>query len=345
MKLTVRSLLGRGYEKVKLVRIAKSHHKACLICGRPDYCSVADNDAFAICMRESAGSIKEARNGGFIHILNKTPRVPEKLENIIEIKKAGSGHLHRVYSHLIKKYLSLTPKHFQHLNIDRGLSEKTIKLNGYVSAPENLSGISASMEKIFGDSLKGVPGFYRTSKGWRLVSTNGIWLPVRDVHGNIRGFQIKQDLGLAKYIWLSTYPEKYKDGTSSGNTLHFAKPSIESDVLLLTEGVLKGDCVSEFIQKPVVALAGVKTVSPENVLKEILSLPLIKKIVICYDADWLLNSFVKSALLGLGEKLSEQYAVFVRTWQGEKGYDDLLFKDREAPITDYSFEDFRFLFS
>jgi len=41
----------------------------CPICGKPDWCGYSEDGAVAVCMRTPEGSIRAARNGGFVHRL------------------------------------------------------------------------------------------------------------------------------------------------------------------------------------------------------------------------------------------------------------------------------------
>jgi phage/plasmid primase-like uncharacterized protein len=50
-----------------------SHEHPCPVCGKPDWCSVTTDQQLAICMRVEVGARREARNGGFIHVLQKRP--------------------------------------------------------------------------------------------------------------------------------------------------------------------------------------------------------------------------------------------------------------------------------
>jgi len=42
----------------------------CPICGKPDWCSFSAEGTFGICMRIAEGSIKETKNGGYLHRLS-----------------------------------------------------------------------------------------------------------------------------------------------------------------------------------------------------------------------------------------------------------------------------------
>jgi len=53
-----------------LIRVSKQY--PCPICGKHDWCSIFQDGICAICMRISAGAIKETLNGGFLHRLSNS---------------------------------------------------------------------------------------------------------------------------------------------------------------------------------------------------------------------------------------------------------------------------------
>ena len=57
----------------------------CLVCGKPDWCGVARDGAFAVCMRVGEGSIKTTRNGGYLHaLLDKAERSWQPRVRVLE---------------------------------------------------------------------------------------------------------------------------------------------------------------------------------------------------------------------------------------------------------------------
>ncbi len=307
-----------------------------------------------MCMRVSAGSVKTAANNAYIHVLNPQDRSKVSATSASSIRNSGnSGKLksenHRadadrtneVYTFVLDG-LELTEQHAESLLNKRGLSDMTIAAKLYASVP-SVSKLSELMEQVreeFGDNLKGVAGFYKDEDGiWQFNKPqNGFFIPYRDEKGRIQALQVRRDNAEEnKYIWLSTNPdnnEKFKDGASSGAPLHFVLPDLVKDTgeILITEGALKADCISEFTGKSVVALAGVTCANfeelPANLKK---ALPALQKVVIAYDADFSVNNQVKRALLKMNRALKDfGYRGGVLQWelaQG-KGLDDLLLAEK-----------------
>src|SRR5258705_12689421 len=50
-----------------------SKKRPCRICGKPTYCGFSRDEGTSICMRISAGSRGQSRNGGNIHVHPETP--------------------------------------------------------------------------------------------------------------------------------------------------------------------------------------------------------------------------------------------------------------------------------
>lgn len=63
-----------------MLRVNKNN--PCPICGKPDWCLVAENGSAAICRRISEGSVKEAGEAGWLHFLKDTP--PEQRRKYVK---------------------------------------------------------------------------------------------------------------------------------------------------------------------------------------------------------------------------------------------------------------------
>jgi hypothetical protein len=308
----------------------------CPVCGRTHHyhCSVTEDGGLAICRNKR--SDKQAKDGRFIHILTTRSDKPfyavaSTTVNENEVEKADADRLNAVYTTLLR-HLKLTPSHADALLNERGLSDTTIAYNLYASVPDEAKGnrLARAMVKL-GFDLSGVPGFYFQDGQWKLnTHYKGFYIPYRDERGRIVGLQIRRDgKPEQKYLWLTSVNRP--GGVSSGSPLHFVKPdlALSAGEILITEGALKADRISEFANAPVLALAGVTAMSPDklaSLLREVI--PNLETVIICFDMDWKEKIEVKAALFRLIDALKRLISnVTVRTWEAYlgKGYDDCLF--------------------
>lgn len=335
--------LGRKYSKVEkvrapLARVSKSH--PCPICGKPDWCNYAIDGSIALCMRESAGSVKQADNNAYIHVL--TPNFNNvssaiSTSPIDDCGNCGNGSAdedqrNAVYSYLLGDCLILKPEHGEQLLSERGLGDKAIAAKLYASIPSHneWERVCQDMQKRFGDDLAGVPGFFKEDGRWKMPRYEGFFIPVRDAQCRIVALQIRGSFD-SRYLWFSTPPEKYPHGTSSGTPIHFVKPDLvkqQGGHALITEGALKGDIISEYEDEAVIALASATAFNSAEIGAELKrALPELLKVSIAYDADWRENPAVKNALRRLVRALrAAEFDVNVRIWNISlgKGYDDAL---------------------
>src|SRR5919205_2971003 len=132
-----------SYENSPLRRVKRSHK--CEICGKPDWCNYSEDGVFALCMRVSAGSIKQAKNGAYVHVLipsyagfmdssiSSAPIERGGIEESIPTVVASADQKHAAYSFLLGECLSLSQSHKERLQNYRCLSETTIEKNLYAS--------------------------------------------------------------------------------------------------------------------------------------------------------------------------------------------------------------------
>jgi DNA primase len=338
----------------RFVRTTKKNR--CPICGKSDWCSTTDDRELAFCMRVSAGSIKTAKNGAYIHVLGAekagfryigpaahTANVPTpKKEQPVSRVKAY--WMNAVYTFLLEN-LTLDADHAEHLLSERGLSDTTIaeKLYASTPAPSEQELINKLMEFTYGDKLRGIPGFYidRESRRWRFrFPKNGFFVPCRNAAGEIIGLMVRQDGDQKpKYFWVSTPPDEYAGGASSGSPLHFVYPDRvpQTHEAIITEGALKADRIAEFKGGyPCIAIAGVNNFSEPMAaeLKELL--PDLATVVIAFDADWQTKPEVEKALRRLIAILDEHFQVGIMEWElaDGKGLDDVLHGEREDEAYD-----------
>src|SRR5215471_21641913 len=120
-----------------LVRVRRGN--PCPVCNKATWCSMTDDGAMVICMRVAAGSIRESKNGGYIHILEEREfqpvyqiyRKPEPTP-VAPIERRDA-----VYNALLD-LLPLAQRHAEDL-ARRGLSDLTIARNGYASLPDRFN--------------------------------------------------------------------------------------------------------------------------------------------------------------------------------------------------------------
>lgn len=329
-----------GFPKITSTLKKVTKKRKCAICGKPDWCSYSENGELALCKRVSAGSVKEAKNGAYIHLLRpgvgnsasavSTPSI--KNNGKCGNEKADADRLHEVYSYLLGECLELTEEHGDVLLNERRLSDLTIAYKLYASLPSKveLPKVCEKLEKRFGDNLLGVPGFYKDELGrWKMFRCDGYFVPVRDVQGRIVGMQIRlDDDEKNKYLWFSTSPDNYTCGASSGTPVHYAKPDLagQGGFALVTEGALKADFISEQEDAAAVAIAGVTCFDEETFGLELRkALPKLKRVRIAFDSDWKTNPVVRNGLLRMRSSLKRAgLIVEVLDWDVEqgKGFDD-----------------------
>lgn len=333
-----------SYENSPLRRVKRNHK--CEICGKLDWCNYSEDGVFALCMRVSAGSIKQAKNGAYVHVLTPSyrgfrdssiPSTPLEVGGTEESEPlvvASADQKHAAYSFLLGECLSLSHAHRERLLNYRCLSETTIERNLYASLPgmAKAQEIAAAMQQRFGDDLRGVPGFYQDNADrWVIRPLNGLVIPVRDSQRRIVALQVRPDLsGKNKYLWLSTPPDEYTGGASSGAPVHFANPDLarESGFAVITEGALKADVISELSGCAAFGIAGVNTFDEETFGSELKdALPELKRVAIAFDSDWRANKAVRGGLKRLIRALEQtELTLLILNWDARhgKGLDDFL---------------------
>ena len=299
-------------EPARLVRVDRAN--PCEVCGKPDWCSAADNGAFAICMRVE--SDRAARNGGWVHRLEQGRTFEPRLVTVTQHYRAGIDARDAVYSDFITA-LELRDRDRITLH-NRGLDDTTIRRNGYRSMPR-LGETNLVMAALKDDDLSGIPGFYRRDGEWKLnlgasqdrygqirSFNQGLLIPIRDPEGRIEAFQIgRVDVrpGEPRYIWLSS--SKQQDGAGSGAPIHFRNPGRIGERAILTEGALKADVTARLLGNRcgVIAIAGVQSFR-SNLGERLRSeFPALRSITIAFDADYDRKPEVRAAFDRLKDSL------------------------------------------
>jgi hypothetical protein len=335
MKLPLKSSYQFTQSKFKRGKIT------CPACGNTHrwHCSVTEDEGLALCKNKC--SEQRSSDGRYIHIMSKSEPVSSKSLQVsslgtiqtdkqAEPQIADDETLDLVYSILLS-HLRLTPKHAHILLDGRGLGDDTIARKLYASVPSKAKGnrLARAMQKK-GVGLNGVPGFYCEDKRWKLnTRLPGYYVPYRNEAGKITGLQIRRDDNAdPKYVWLSS--RSLPNGTPASSCLHFVNADIVelNGEVLITEGALKADAISEFIETPTIAVPGVTAINPEKFacrIKE--AYPKLRQVTVAFDIDWKTNEHVRDALLRLVNALkTNEFVVRIRQWHEDtgKGFDDVL---------------------
>jgi len=333
-------------------------HSPCPVCGKPDWCGVSGD--LVVCMRVADGAIREAANGGWVHVLGgATPRRPALPEPEPEHVMIDPRVRHGIYNALLRQ-LPLRRHHLQQLR-RRGLSEEQIGRLGYRTLPPEdergkwsraalayRTGLAAELKPA------GVPGFWieRGPRGgrWTVDGPAGLLIPVRSTDGQIVGCQIRVDNRGpgGKYRWLSsagTVDRERPGGTPARALPHVARPTeTQGDAIWITEGPLKADITALRLGCTVIAVPGVGNWRPVPGLVRELG---AQRVVLAYDMDMWLNPQVMLHAEQLVAALREvrQYipeadaeapiALQWARWDGRraKGIDDALVAGLEIELT------------
>jgi hypothetical protein len=209
------------------------------------------------------------------------------------------------------------------------LSDERIARNMYRTLPdgEPARKFLASMLAGFYD-LHGAPGFYTTTDAggcWSIAGKSGLLIPVCDMHGYIRGLQVRiddssLDNGGRRYRWLSS---RYKaNGAGSGNWIHVTG-DISSKTAFITEGPLKGDVASVLDNDALfVCVAGINST---NGLAGVIRSLGVSEAVIAADMDKVTIKQVRDGIDRIAKEVSQIGGVRVRSMDWDprfKGVDD-----------------------
>jgi hypothetical protein len=84
----------------KMERVNKTH--PCPICGKPDWCLIAEDGSAAICQRIQEGSVKWCGDAGWLHILADLPR--NQRRRIYRSFTVGQDKMHIDFTTLHQRY-------------------------------------------------------------------------------------------------------------------------------------------------------------------------------------------------------------------------------------------------
>ncbi len=234
--------------------------------------------------------------------------------------------------------IALFPEHQEQLT-RRGLSLEAINSHAFKSMPNERIGWMRKMGWTAED-IRGLPGFSWKDDGhWH--GPRGFMIPVRQQDTRIVGAQIHPDNGdTAKYLWWSTAnDEKYPGGGSSGSPPHWAWPGNHpyDDVaeLWITEGPLKAIIAAEYLEMPVIGVAGI---SRFNAVLPLLERIQPSRVIVAMDADTqtspALAETLAQALHAFSQVIQPNH-LWVAQWDpaAGKGIDDILVANQTWDIS------------
>lgn len=230
----------------------------------------------------------------------------------------------KVYNMLLNM-LTLERPHIQNLK-KRGLDFKEMAEAKYRTVPYDKEKIKQICSKIAEKyELEGVPGFYTENGEWVFNAPAGMFVPVRDVDGKIKGMQVRVDNPgeKGKYRWFSSNGRE--NGTKAQSWTHVRIIKGSKNVVI-TEGPLKADVAAKLSNMTFVGVPGVNSLKelPET-LKQ-LALPRNAVIYVAYDMDKKNNPQVLEAqkkVTSIIRNLGYRYKIL--EWDcSQKGIDDYL---------------------
>lgn len=297
-KITMEEVIDLDNIEVYATR-GDEHYFKCPVCGREKYkCSYNSRKQVFHCFHCDAkgGAVElhaeitgQGYKGSLRQLLDTD--IPLAFRQVVptskpkETKKAAEKVCSKTYKDLAG-ILGLSDAHRDALR-KRGLTDEDIKKFSFATSP--VSG-TATADRLLnlGDTLEGVPGFYKNSFGsWTIagIKRKGYLCPVFSANGDIRGFQKRLDNPVdQKYVWLSSQGRNL--GVSSGGPATFLKGK-RSDVVIVTEGILKATVVYALLKSEVtvIGVPGVKVI--KDFIKELNNGGIKKDAVIieAYDMD------------------------------------------------------------
>lgn len=295
----------------------------------------------------AAKELYQAYNGSDADFKAKIKVRKEEIKRMPKtIQAAPLEKRDRAYKALLSK-LRLTEAHQKDL-LQRGLSQQAIDFLGYRSAPQ--SGLSQLAEQLIqeGVELSEIPGFYTKNGRTKFVyRKSGFFCPVRTIHGQIAGLQIRYDNlpdnasieqkeKYRKYVWLTSSEKEGGVSISGCENIHHAGFYRGRDLtrVCLTEGVLKADIASHISGRPFLGLTGVSNTSQLQVALEELKTFGTQEIIECMDMDYQTNPNVFKACNKIHALcMKSGLKVTILTWPPElKGIDDLLLYKRQRGL-------------
>ena len=157
-----------NYEKKLMLRVNKEHR--CPVCGKPDWCLIAQDGTAAICARVEQGSKKRCGDAGWLHVFAERTGFSPQTSGIR--KRGGANH----------PGLKVT-----------GPCKGAVPIDFATMAEVFASRCSERRVRLLANSLALTPGsLKRLGIG---ISAGGFTFPMSDEHGNIIGIRRRFDNG------------------------------------------------------------------------------------------------------------------------------------------------------
>lgn len=273
---------------------------------------------------------KKAAKDIYSYLSDSDIRIPSKRSS--EVRLTESEHaddltIDKVYRELLSM-LTLSNAHHQDLK-RRGLSDEAIRKGMYKSYPaiDMMPYCARLLEK--GLILEGVPGFYKSDGTWTFRNLGkGYLIPTFNLSGMIQGLQLRSSSESASSKYLTVSSSGLKCGTRGRALPHIAK-GYDSSKVIITEGPLKANIISELTGKTVIAVLGVNSLSEIPVILDKIT---CDEILIAYDMDRFKNEYVLKAQDKLKSIICEKHIPFRELIWDErfKGLDDYLVSKSET---------------
>lgn len=270
--------------------------------------------------KKAAADINEFREGSKAKAVTHVTKLIEEEPECAPLK-----HRDLTYCNMLDM-LKLYNTHSDNLHA-RGLPEEVIQKNGYKSYPA--TGLRELCQSLLerGCILDGVPGFYKDSYGWTLLTMpSGIMIPIRTGRNEIQGLQVRLDeplKGGGKYL---TWSSPHRGARAKAYVHCNLGWKGDYSEIILTEGPLKADVIAHYTGFLTLGVPGVNSIRQLHGYLRPLKKRGTRKIHIAYDMDMFENEHVAQATEKL-RKIIIDYGIScsVTTWDSSyKGLDDYL---------------------
>lgn len=328
--------LRRNMEEKEYTWHRVNRHHPCAICHHTDWCTyrVSENggsDDTCICMRESSPNPVNGGMGGWYHTADHgyTSEPITQYSNKKEEHPfyANESELHQFYSWLLGAY-PLNKKDEEYL---RSCGLSNLSDYGTLFHKDDTPFHNDRVPNIF---AKGIPGlFYSVNNKYAYVNTyaTGIMRGIRNKNGFIIGIEIRLDDDSRRRIdddvrYQPLTSKNKTDGKRADVRDYSFIPSYDKETLYITEGVKKGQIISEYLLFPTISIRGVTNWGkvPSDLVTKFKE---FKRVIIAFDMDYKTNKHVELQRKNLIEAIKNlnKFDIYLAEWNEEfKGIDDAL---------------------